>query len=405
MKLAELLEALKPSQYRSLVKGWDKSKYAKIFKKYASDKKAYRIYIPLKGDAERISAPSAIAKAIADAGYEIEDYATGIASKDDGKRKVKIGKLLKDPELLKQFAEDPKRGGAKRSDYVVVISRHPYDLGGMSTDRGWTSCMNLEDGENMHYVPLDVKGGTLVAYLIKSDDKNISAPVARVLIKPFTNKKKVALGIEDQVYGTNVAGFTRTVKEWVGEINGGELDGVFTMKRGLYRDGHGALLYMGGTDVSQFANNPEKIAGANLTDKQMIAIMDFLAQEEGHSLTGKALRYFPDTVSTQVQLAMVRSFGGHNAIQHIKDPSEAVQLAAVEDMAGLAIKYIKDPSEAVQLAAIKINPYMIANIKNPTEAVQLAVVERRPDFLGAFNNPSEKVKAAAKAAEERKKAK
>lgn len=39
MKILDLLaEALKPSQYRSLVKSWDKSRYADIFSKYPHDR-------------------------------------------------------------------------------------------------------------------------------------------------------------------------------------------------------------------------------------------------------------------------------------------------------------------------------------------------------------------------------
>ena len=40
MKLCELLEGLKPSQYRRYVQGWDKSKYNDIFNN------KYRIELP-----------------------------------------------------------------------------------------------------------------------------------------------------------------------------------------------------------------------------------------------------------------------------------------------------------------------------------------------------------------------
>jgi hypothetical protein len=36
----------------------------------------------------------------------------------------------------------------------------------------------------------------------------------------------------------------------------------------------------------------------------------------------------------------------------------------------MAIRIIKNPSEAVQLAAVRQNGLAIANIKNPSEAVQ-----------------------------------
>lgn len=244
MKLYDILsEALKPSEYRKYVKGWDKSKYADVFKKYTTDKKGYRIYLPFEGK-KKILTPYPILNALAKKGYTVEDYGLGIAVTDDGKRRIKIGKLLADePELLKKFQEDPQRRGAKNQQYLVVISRHPYDIAGMSTDRGWTSCMNLKDGINRKYVYADVKEGTLVAYLIDADDKNINKPVCRVLIKPFFEVNKtdkpqhVLLGIEDSVYGTNVEGFTKVVQRWVDDFNDkDELDGVFALSDKLYND-------------------------------------------------------------------------------------------------------------------------------------------------------------------------
>jgi len=53
-----------------------------------------------------------------------------------------------------------------------------------------------------------------------------------------------------------------------------------------------------------------------------------------------------------MQLAAVTQDGYANAIHYIKNPSEAVQLAAVTQNGGV-IQYIKNPSEAIQLAAVK----------------------------------------------------
>jgi len=50
-------EALKPSEYRQFVKGWDRSRFEKIFKnpKYKTDRKAFRVYIPLgKGNIDTL---------------------------------------------------------------------------------------------------------------------------------------------------------------------------------------------------------------------------------------------------------------------------------------------------------------------------------------------------------------
>ena len=64
-------------------------------------------------------------------------------------------------------------------------------LDGMSTDRNWTSCMNLDGGCNRSTVFKQVQYGGMCAYLIKENDKNIEEPIARVAIKRFisTNSK------------------------------------------------------------------------------------------------------------------------------------------------------------------------------------------------------------------------
>lgn len=87
-------------------------------------------------------------------------------------------------------------------DCCVVISKHPYDLAGMSSRRGWTSCMDItkEHGNMRHFVAMSIAGGSLIAYLCRNNDTyvnigserkskghkvNISNPLGRVLIKPY----------------------------------------------------------------------------------------------------------------------------------------------------------------------------------------------------------------------------
>jgi hypothetical protein len=223
-------EALKPSQYRAVVKGWDKERYADIFKddNFEHDKNGYRVFIPIGApsrNVQSITAPPELTKVLADAGFEIQDYVKGIVFNKEKKQSIKLGKVLtklKRDDLLQKFNNDSRREGTK-NQYIVVISRHPYDIAGMSTDRGWTSCMNLKNGINRHYVPLDVKHGSLVAYVTTTDDKNLNNPSGRVLIKPFydtySSDEKVYFGIEDRVYGTNVPGFVDVVNNWVKMVN------------------------------------------------------------------------------------------------------------------------------------------------------------------------------------------
>ena len=217
--------ALKPSQYRKFVKGWDKGRYADIFAEYTSDPKAYRFSLPLTKtkarDAEPVEPLPSVKAAVESAGYVVDDYIGGYAvDSATGKRRVRIGKLLKSPTAVQEFANDKRRGAAKQKAGAlsVVISRHPYDVAGMSTDRGWTSCMNLIDGVNKHYVAKDVKEGSLIAYLVDSNDLNIQSPKARILMRVFKAKGKIGL-FPSGVYGTASDAFALTVAKWCSEVN------------------------------------------------------------------------------------------------------------------------------------------------------------------------------------------
>jgi len=96
--------------------------------------------------------------------------------------------------------------------------------------------------------------------------------------------------------------------------------------------------------------------------------------------------------SEAVQLEAVNQ--DSNTIEHIEKPSEAVQLAAV-NKDGHAINHIKNPSEKVQLAAVEQNGHAIKHIKNPSEAAQLEAVTKNGKALESIENPSEKVQLAA----------
>ena len=172
--------------------------------------------------------------------YTLKDYAEGIATDKYG-RDVKLGKVLtklKRKDLLDLFNKDEERNRGKRKTYIMVFSKHPYDIAGMSTDRGWSSCMNLYTGGYRKYVSADIKNGTFVCYLTKPEDKNLSSPTARVSIKPFINIKNprdVVYGAEDRVYGTAPAQFLQKVYSILSDAQG-EKVGLFKIHSRLYCD-------------------------------------------------------------------------------------------------------------------------------------------------------------------------
>jgi hypothetical protein len=392
MRLSEIIaEALKPSDYRKYVKGWDKNRFLELFSdtKFKTDKKKYRVYLPLVKSSEKVvNVPPEINAALTAKGYEVQDYKQGLAKQKDGTRVMKIGKLLP-PELQQKFANDKQR--QSQDDYMVVISRHPYDIAGMSTGRGWTSCMNLHDGVNAKYVMLDVEEGSLVAYLVKTSDPDIKKPVARIAIKPFIElfTKTVLFGAEDQVYGTDTAGFKQTVKNWVDYTNKKIVTDdmvLAVLSPKVYDDtGPADKILTKDANIKALIKNPSKIRNIeNPSEREQLAAV----------YTDPDSIQYIETPTEAVQLLAVKKNG--LTIEDINNPSEAVQLAAAKNT-GYALKYIKNPSEAVQLAAVSEEGDSIKFIENPSEAVQLAAVKNAGETIAYFKdkNPSEAVKLEA----------
>lgn len=242
MKIWVSKSAIPISMARPLLAGWNKNRYRATFNKFSPDGKAdkYRIYIPINADAKKDSESKTALKISAylkTLGYFIADYSAGLASEINGKRTVRIGKLLHaDAALLKEFTNDPARAASKKAHLLVVISRHPYDILGASFDRGWTSCMNLKDGVNAHLIKQLAQRGGIVAYVVENNDKNINRPIARLIISPYYNEdfSKSVLAISSKVYGAAAPGFVQTVQAFLKSVNAGKPEGTYTSPQGIY---------------------------------------------------------------------------------------------------------------------------------------------------------------------------
>lgn len=393
MKIFEILsEALKPSEYREFVKGWDKSKYEDIF-----DGK-YRIYIPLS-NVGIVKPDPDVEKEVKTAGYEIEDYIAGIAKK--GLRSIKIGKLLKDPIVIKKFVNDLKRSASKTKQ-EVVISRHPYDIAGMSTNRGWRSCMNLEDGKHKKYVPIDVKEGTLIAYLINTDDKNINHPIARLLIKPFVNiinKKEFVLGIENRIYGTGSPEFRKTVLDWADKINERKkLNGVFDLKKGLYSDNE---LGIPGHHIP--SSRPSKVIG-NLNDLDEISKIKLIRKGELtlSSIKNPSIELIKDAIKADLK---------NNSI--VPGNMETLNTLSKSDISKIiesfpkVVLFYKNSTESMWKSAVNKDAFLLSRYLRwckdhnivPAETTIINAVKREPQSLNAVGvydeNISDKIRNIA----------
>lgn len=234
-----LLEKLKFSEVRNLLKVWKDSNGDKRYDEWFQGK--HRIYIPFQSIITPIQ--TQVIKYLSSIGYQVVNYADGIAfDPKNPKQQPKISKILNrfNPSLKPKYDSDREKAKKSEGNYQIVISRHAYDLANMTSDRSWehASCMEYRGGSNNRYITCDVKEGTLIAYLINKNDKNIDKPIARVLIKPFINKdndKDIILWVEEKIYGEQVNGFKESVEIWLKEKQP-NISGKFELHPELYND-------------------------------------------------------------------------------------------------------------------------------------------------------------------------
>ena len=431
-----LFEALKPSQYREYTKKWNKKRHSKIFDdpKYEGDKNRYRIYIPIDEkfhpdkmiiDHDKIedeasqmnlkySTAYSVILALKDLGYKIIDYKKGLAGNiENPKRQMRIGKLLqkgKKDVMKKDYDSDSLRSASK-NEYEIVISRHPYDLAGMSTNRGWTSCMNIDDGEYKRYVGRDIKSGTIIAYAIKKGDRNIKDPVGRVLIKPFTNKenpKETFLGVEGTVYGTAPDGFKYTITEWANEINNQKLDIRDFVEIKLHSRIYNDSVYK---DREIKSASFKELTDSNINDLNDADQIRIIKYRSGYFLDIKnpsnkvkietikidpmAIKYIDKPTEYMQLIAVKKNPGMYKEIQD-PDPSERVKVIAVSG-ASFLIKYMHDPSEKIQVAAATNDPQILVSYRELEfcEKAQIAAIKKQSRMIGYINYATDKVKILA----------
>lgn len=194
-------------------------------------------------------------------GYAIHDYVKGLAVKNEDRdlpnpRTIGIGKLFNrlnvnatsvpvtkgetdtnltstshplgsHPTTIKNkkgetmdvnaaFSHDPLRQGGK-GEHVMVVSRNKYDVAGMSTNQGWSSCMNMGDGCNRHFLEHDIRNGTLTAYLAHKDHEEKGLrPLGRINLKRHDSddNKHTVFVPESSGYGTLHETFKKAVKNF-----------------------------------------------------------------------------------------------------------------------------------------------------------------------------------------------
>jgi hypothetical protein len=403
----KLDEALPLSIAKSYSRGWDKTRLNDWFQG------KNRLTIPMStgGTAAQSPVEKEIAAALAPTNYSISDYKTGTATGGDG-RTMRIGKLLNrmgKSELIKKFNEDETRSMAKsskNSEFSVVISRHPYDIAGQSTDRNWTSCMNLANGGDYGRPGVHAKCVepstklSLVAYLVKKDDGNIKRPVMRALILPYSARggDGVIYRASRNVYGDENpdirSAFLKTVDEWLDERNGDDSKKsprIYDLDPRLYKDTETRSSVVDG--VSELRKNPKLI-------NSFIERYDLLhAGGRGTQLLIHMIGEVPEAYqhisppNDKVARSVVKYYPFH--IQYMKHPDEQTQLNAIDHGGWDVLRFIDHPTENVQRMAVENSPILVKFIADPTEEIQKFVVGEHPAIIKRILNPTEDVQVMA----------
>ena len=225
-----LFEELNAKQKKK-VDSWGESGAADNISRHVFPEGHDRITIPLESAPEnpdrQVEPDYRVEDHLKKHGYSVHDYGKGIAKKtitvgnpekgvpyQQKEQHVNIGKVLQATgaadHIKNAFANDTNRQGIHiGGDHHIIISKHPYDVAGASTDRGWNSCMNMsqskEAGNQSEQLENDVKYGTHAAYIVHKDDHDINHPVARVMLKPFKSEDSdhTILRPEEKVYGVS----------------------------------------------------------------------------------------------------------------------------------------------------------------------------------------------------------
>jgi len=260
VKISESIinEALKPSEFRDLMKVGRELAMERINQIWprleamadAKNRSGDRLYFNIEQSNDlEIPSKNEIVNFLSDNNYDVVNFSKGFVKKRDDKNIVKLGKVLKmfgksdktALDLLQKYNNEKSVVVNNGTEYLMVISKHPYDIGGMATDRSWKSCMNLRGGENKDYVQIDIRQGTIISYLIEKNDKNIQTPVSRILIKPYINEddqNDILYGVEqDSVkYGRDNEKYVKKLI-FVLDKAQEEKTGIFEIDRYLYSDG------------------------------------------------------------------------------------------------------------------------------------------------------------------------
>jgi hypothetical protein len=185
------------------------------------------------------------------------DVNKGTHIKDSNGNKI-ITEHPKQLSVSQAYAADPIRAASK-GEANIHYTRNKYDVAGASTDRGWKSCMDMDEGSNAHYLKHDIHSGTVSAYLTKKDDSGISSPIARINLKRHNpiggDSSAKAIYRPEGVYGTAHPDFHNQVSKWAEKTWPMHHSAIaYAKDSSVYNDNRESIIHNPSASVSHLGN-------------------------------------------------------------------------------------------------------------------------------------------------------
>jgi hypothetical protein len=140
-----------------------------------------------------------------------DDLAKFKASIPIDTRPKKIGSLLQGEnykEVLKLFVNDPVRKivePSKKIEFSIVISRHPVDIGAMSTNQKWSSCMRLPNADKPKINALSLPAFSTISTFAPSIVPIVIAPFIMNFILPVPDASLDAVEICSEISAAGIS--------------------------------------------------------------------------------------------------------------------------------------------------------------------------------------------------------
>lgn len=297
-------------------------------------------YDSIKAESKRFSyLDNIILRLLRSLGYEVseESYWLGFAKKGDKTFLIKNiletvqnkniiamkkawdktgdDKIMKQVEAIQHFREDLDDADgmdlesshvyviADEKKYKIVLSMQPRLIASQSTEVGWTSCMNLYEGSNAHYVGSGIAEGVVVAYLVKNNDVQfLNSPSARVLLKPFKNENNEIIWEVDKIYGTAPSSFADKVLKIFEPFNSKEA-GAYNLSSKVYADNVGSeKIVLSDEQKRMIAENDFKNA-----DEEPMFFINYALQQANKYQIIKYLKNPEERLKQEAMRAYIRS--------------------------------------------------------------------------------------------------